>query len=142
MKDDDFGTVPRTISFYDLKHTPGAIGIMQRNDKKEVDALLWQFGFNTKVGIDLVECHHRALTTNQPIFGVRIEGVERHDKEWLSSGLASTEAQIEAVKDKTMRDELIKMNKTGSSDKTWCNEETAKAVVRSEKRNNITNGEK
>ena len=130
---ENYGTVPRSISFYDLKHTPGAIGIMTRNIKEEVDALLWQFGFDTKYGVDFVERTHRALTTNQPITGVRIEGVERQDREWLESGLASTEAKIESCKDKTLRDELLKLNKTGTSDKAMVDKSVAKNVIKNQK---------
>lgn len=132
---ENYSGVPRSLSFIDLaKSVPGSIAIMQRNDKKEVDNLLWQFGFDTFTGYEFVECNHRALTTNQPIFGVRIEGVERGDKEWLESGLASTDAKIESCKDKTLREELLKLNKTGCSDRSMVDESTAKNTIKNQKR--------
>ena len=131
---ENYSGVPRSLSFIDLaKSVPGSIAIMQRNDKKEVDNLLWQFGFDTFTGYEFVECNHRALTTNQPIFGVRIEGVERGDKEWLASGMASTDAKIESCKDKTLREELLKLNKTGSSDRAMVDQGAAKFAVKDQK---------
>ena len=127
--------VPRSISFYDLKCIPGAIGIMQRNNKDEIDNLLFQLGFDTRIGWELVECHHRPLTSNQAVFGFRVEGVERCDPAWIKSDNSSLEARIEAVEDKTLREALVEMNRTGSADKTWINEDAAKAVVRSEAKN-------
>ena len=126
---------PRAISFVDLKCIPGAIGIMERNDKKEVETLLEQLGYDVKLGYEINVCHHRALTTNQAVYGPRIEGYESCSDEWLNSGNASLEAKIEAAKDPHLREALVEMNRTGSADKTWSNKDTAKAVVRSEAKN-------
>ena len=126
---------PRAISFVDLKCIPGAIGIMERNNKKEIETLLEQLGFDIKLGYEINVCHHRALTTNQPVYGPRVEGYESCSDEWLDSGFASFEAKVEAVQDKSLRDALLEMSRTGSADKTWINEDTAKSVVRSEAKN-------
>lgn len=124
--------VPRSISFYDLKATPGAIGIMERNNKEEINNLLEQLGFDTRLGFEINVCQHRALTTNEVINGPRLDGYESLSKSWLESGNASMEAKLEAVKDKSLRDELLEMCKTGSSDKTWNNENTAKSVLKNQ----------
>ena len=126
---------PRVISFVDLKCIPGAIGIMERNDKKEVETLLEQLGYDIKLGYEINVCHHRVMTTNQPVYGPRVEGYESCSDDWLDSGFASMEARMEAVTDPHLRQALLEMCKTGSSDKTWTNEDTAKAVVRSESKN-------
>ena len=125
---------PRAISFVDLKRIPGAIGIMERNDKKEIETLLEQLGFDIKLGYEINVCHHRALTTNQPVYGPRIEGYESCSDEWLNSGFASLEARTEAVKDPSLRDALLEMCRTGSSDKTFQNEDIAKSVLKNQKK--------
>ena len=104
---------PRSLSFVDLASVPGAIGIMQRNNKQEVDNLLWQYGFDTKAGVQYLECLHRPLTadTNEPVKGILITGFERDDQEWLSGEFASFEAKLDACEDYELRDELLAMNK-------------------------------
>lgn len=124
--------VPRAISFVDLKCIPGAVGIMERNDEEEIKTLLEQLGFDVRLGYEINVCHHRALTTNEPIYGPRLEGYESISDEWIKSGNASLEARMEAVQDPTLRQALMEMCKTGSADKTWDNEDTAKAVLKSQ----------
>ena len=126
---------PRSLSFYDLKKcVPGAIGIMERNNEEEILNLLEQLGFDRKMGYEIEVCHHRALTTNEPVYGPRITGFESSSEEWIKSGKASAEAILDSCIDKTLRDELVKINRTGSSDKTFQNEETAKAVLKTQKK--------
>lgn len=127
-------TTPRSLSFVDLAKVPNGVQIMQRNNKEEIDNLLFQYGFDIKYGWELVECNHRPLTSNQAVYGFRVEGVERCDQEWLDSGFASLEARMEAVKDPTLRDALLELCKTGSADKTWTNEDTAKSVLKNQKK--------
>ena len=126
--------VPRSISFVDLKCIPGAIGIMERNDEEEIKTLLEQLGFDVRLGYEINVCHHRALTTNEAIYGPRIEGYESCSEDWINSGFASMEARMEAVTDPHLREALLEMCKTGSSDKTWSNEDTAKAVIQNQKK--------
>ena len=126
--------VPRAISFVDLKCIPGAIGIMERNDEEEIKTLLEQLGFDVRLGYEINVCHHRALTTNEAIYGPRIEGYESVSDEWLNSGNASIEARMEAVDDHSLRDTLVEMSRTGSADKVWTNEDSAKAVLKNQKK--------
>ena len=126
--------VPRSISFVDLKCIPGAIGIMERNDEEEIKTLLEQLGFDVRLGYEINVCHHRALTTNEAIYGPRIEGYESVSDEWLNSGNASIEARMEAVDDHSLRDTLVEMSRTGSADKVWTNEDSAKAVLKNQKK--------
>lgn len=127
-------TTPRSLSFVDVAKIPGGIAIMQKNNKEEIDNLLFQYGFDIKYGWELVECSHRPLTSNQAVFGFRVEGIERVDQEWLDSGFASMEARMEAVKDPHLRDALLEMCRTGSSDKTFQNEDIAKSVLKNQKK--------
>jgi hypothetical protein len=106
---------------------------MERNNEEEILNLLEQLGFDRVMGYEIEVCWHRALTTNEPIYGPRITGFESCSGEWLASGLASAEAILDSCTDKTLRDELVRMNKQGSCDKTWHNEQTAKSVIRQEK---------
>ena len=125
---------PRAVSFVDLAKIPGGIAIMQRNNKQEIDNLLEQLGFDLKLGWQLMECLHRPLTSNQAVFGFRVEGYESCSDEWINSGFASLEARMEAVKDPHLRDALLEMCRTGSSDKTFQNEDTAKSVLKNQKK--------
>lgn len=104
-------SVPRQLSIFDLKLIPGAVGIIQRNDKQEIDHLLYDLGFDVNYGYEYEESLHRPLTwkTNEPQMGVRIVGVERRDSEWITSDNASWEAKVDAVEDDAFRGELIEM---------------------------------
>lgn len=123
---------PRNLSFRDLAKVPNAVKIMQNGNKDELDNLLYQYGYDVRVGYEIENKYHRSLTSNEVVFGPYIMGFERQDKEWIESGFASLEAKIEAVKDPHLREDLVQMNRTGSSDKTFQNEDTAKAVLRNE----------
>lgn len=102
--------IPRSVSVFDLARQPGAVGVIQRNSKEEIDNLLWQLGFDTKYGYEFNDCWHRPLSakTNEPQYGVRIEGVERSDQEWLESPHSSWEAKTENI-DVSLRDDLISL---------------------------------
>ena len=126
--------VPRSISFVDLKCIPGAIGIMERNNEEEIKTLLEQLGFDMRLGYEVNVCHHRALTTNEPVYGPRVEGYESISDDWLKSGNASLEAKVEAVADPHLREALMEMSKTGTADKTFTNEDTARSVLKSQKK--------
>jgi len=123
---------PRNLSFRDLAKVPNAVKIMQNGNKDELDNLLYQYGYDVRVGYEIENKYHRPLTSNEVVFGPYIMGFERQDKEWIESGFASLEAKIEAIKDPHLREDLVQMNRTGSSDKTFQNEDTAKAVLRNE----------
>ena len=124
---------PRNISFTDLAKIPGSIGIMERNNKEEINQLLSQLGFDVRLGYEINICHHRALTTNQAVYGPRIEGYESTSEEWLNSGNASLEAKMEACTDPTLRDALLEMCRTGSSDKTFQNKNVAKNALKNQR---------
>jgi hypothetical protein len=62
-----------------------------------------------------------------------VEGWELTTPEWINSGNASLEARIESCKDKTLREELLRMNKTGTSDRAMTDERVAKNVIKNQK---------
>lgn len=102
---------PRSLSFYDLKKCiPGSVGIMERNNKEEILDLLEKLGFDRKMGYEIEVCLHRALTTNQPIYGPRITGFECSSKEWKNSEHCSWENKIEEI-DEYLKDDLEAMSK-------------------------------
>ena len=125
-------TVPRSLSFVDIAKIPNGVAIMQRNNKDEIDNLLFQLGFDTRIGWELVECHHRPLTSNKAVFGFRVEGVERCDPAWVNSDNSSLESRIENVADPHLREALMEMSKTGTADKAFTNEDTARSVLKSQ----------
>lgn len=125
---------PRSLSVFDLLKIPGASGVIQRNNKNEIDSLLLQLGFDVKLGYQMVHCLHRPLTSNKPVDGIRVEGWELMTPEWLASGNASVEARMESCTDYTLREELLKLNKTGCSDRSMTDEGVAKSVTKKEKR--------
>lgn len=104
--------IPRNVSVFDLAKVPSAVGIIQRNCKEEIDELLWQIGFDPKLGYELNACLHRPLTakTNEPVYGIRVEGWERSDPEFMKSGFASWENKLEQL-DPHLRDDLMSLSK-------------------------------
>ena len=125
---------PRNLSFSDLAKVPNAVKIMQNGKKEEIDNLLYQYGYDIKVGYEIEDKYHRSLTSNEIVFGAYIMGYERQDRDWLDSGFASMDARLEAVDDHSLRDTLVEMSRTGSADKVWTNEDSAKAVLKSQKK--------
>lgn len=125
---------PRNLSFSDLAKVPNAIKIMQNGNKEEIDNLLYQYGYDVRVGYEIEDKYHRSLTSNEVVYGPYIMGYERQDQEWIKSGNASLEARMEAVKDPHLRDALLEMCRTGSSDKTFQNEDVAKSVLKNQKK--------
>jgi hypothetical protein len=125
----------RAISLFDLKKVPGAVGIIQRNNKKEVEALLNQYGFDVDAGYEFEDCWHRPLTQvgNQAVYGVRIVGLERTDPSWIKSGNASWEARVEALSDPELRADLKKMGRVSCEDRAFTDEEAAKQFIKKEK---------
>lgn len=74
------------------------------------------------LGVDVSErvwirpkTRHRALTSQEPVYDYRYEGYERTDKEHLSSGRASMEAQMFASNMKDMS-EVAENLKQGGGD--------------------------
>lgn len=126
--------VSRNISFYLLMQDEKAKKVIESGDEEAFKKILFAWGIDTEDHYEIVSCEHRPLE-NQPLVfnGPMVKGSERLDLDWLNSGYASWEARVEAIDDSAMRADLKEMGKTGSSDKVWLNEDTAKAVAKNER---------
>lgn len=131
--------VQRAISTYDLLCYKEAKDAVQKEDKIELEKILYALGLDISEPYELEVVSHRPLMKkdNEPWYGPRYVGNERQDKAYLDSGNSTWENKIDACRDPELRAELINMNKTGTSDKVWLNEETAKAVVKNERSKGI-----
>lgn len=87
----------------------------ENTNKEDLDKLLWNLGMDVEKGYEWNHCLHRALSTNIPQDGYRIEGYERLDPIWINSGYASLDAVIASSKDESLRFELRSMNPHGST---------------------------
>lgn len=101
------------LSFHDLNLVDGFKEAHDSQNKKVFEAILQTNGFEVVSGYELVACNHRTIN-NIEYYGIRVEGFERTDKQWLDTGCASMEAQIEASKDKSLRHTLRAMNYQGT----------------------------
>ena len=106
-------------SFYDLMQNEEFKSSVVNEDKKKMEELLFSIGFDISQGYDLVSVLHRPETTKEPWMGVRVEGFEREDKDWLGSPYASLEAHIAACPDASKRVHLAMLNPRGSVDNLW-----------------------
>ena len=80
------------------------------NNTKVMEEVLWELGLDTSQPYVFNECLHRALTTNIPVQGVRIEGYARSDKEWLNDKYVPVEDIAYGMKDKSFGRELNSLN--------------------------------
>jgi len=101
-------------SFYDLMQNAEFKKAVVEEDKKKMEELLFSIGFDVEQGYDLVSVLHRPETTKQPWMGLRAEGYEREDKDWLDSPYASLEAHIAACPDASKRVHLAMLNPRGA----------------------------
>lgn len=101
------------LSFHDLNLVDGFKEAHDSQNLKVFESILQTNGFDVSLGYELVACNHRTIN-NIEYYGIRVEGFERTDKAWLSTGCASLEAQIEATKDKTLRHTLRTMSYQGT----------------------------
>lgn len=101
-------------SFYDLMQNEEFKSSVVNEDKKKMEELLFSIGFDIEQGYDLVSVLHRPETTKQPWMGVRVEGYEREDKDWLSGPYSTLEAHIAACPDASKRVALQMLNPRGA----------------------------
>lgn len=76
--------------------------------------LLWKNGVNINKPITCRWCYHRNLQ-NRVVYDKRIDFFERTDKPWLKSGASSLEAFIDSCDDKSMQNDLKRMQREGFS---------------------------
>jgi len=98
------------LSFYDLLMVDDFKEAMDTDNKKILEAILYANGMDIYLGYEFIACKHRTINKIE-YDGIRVQGFERLDKEWLGTGAASREAEIEAVSDIHLRHELRKMSR-------------------------------
>ena len=112
MQGDYLFKVPVYASEADLSDPNLAYAI----ERVGLDTVLHEaFGFdkNQTVGesagdfYEVIECEHRQrLHPFAIVKGKRYSGIERTDKDWINSGMASQEAKLSAKNDKSLLSEL------------------------------------
>lgn len=106
------------LSFHDLMMVDGFKEALETDNKKILEAILYTNGMDTRLGYEFVACKHRTINKIE-YDGIRVEGFERIDKAWIATGVASPEAQIEAIPDIHLRAELRKMGKQRTQDRAF-----------------------
>jgi hypothetical protein len=101
-----------SLSFADLGKIDGFLKAYDHQDREKVSDILYTNGFNVDRGYGFTHCIHRTLQ-NKIYTGLRVDGFERTDPEWIASGCASMDARIKAVQDIHLRHELRKMTAAG-----------------------------
>jgi len=126
--------INKNISFYILMKYPPFKKAVEENDKETFEKIIYDAGIDTSLPYDVETVSHRPYEDKPFVFtGPLVQGVERVDSDWLKSELCSWENKRSCIKDPELRAELAQIGRTGCADKTWQNEETAKAVLKQEK---------
>lgn len=106
-------SVYHNVSFYDLLQYPLFKMAAKQDDKELMKKIFHEAGIDTSKEFELVEVLHRPVTSKEPWYGLRVEGFERLDKEYLASGLASFEAKT-YTKDASLRLDLLRLDPRNS----------------------------
>lgn len=108
------------LSFDDLYKVSGfveAVRALSTDNDAPIKAILFTNGMDVTQPVTYATNTHRTLTGKQ-YTGIRVEGMERTDPDWIASGCASMEAKIEAgTDDITLRQVLRRMKYEGIQDK-------------------------
>ena len=108
--------VPYSLSFYDLLQYPLFKMAAKQNDEGLMKEVFYQAGMDTSKEFELVEVLHRPVSSKEPWFGLRVQGEERLDKEWLSAGCASFEAKT-YTPDASLRQVLNQLDPRNAANK-------------------------
>jgi hypothetical protein len=87
-----------------------------QSDERTLSLALFSSGMDIKKGYTYEVCEHRPLSQNQAVFSGVYIGNERTDDEWLRSGNASLEVQIE-TSDPALRAELSDIARVAKTNK-------------------------
>lgn len=98
-----------SLSFYDLLQYPLFKMAAKQDDKELMKKIFHEAGIDTSKEFELVEVLHRPTTSKEPWFGLRVQGEERLDREWLEGGIASFEARTYTT-DASLRAELLSLD--------------------------------
>ena len=99
------------ISSTDLMLAPEWLDVKDNEDER--NKFLWNVGFDTSEGIEVLFCEHRNRR-NVLVEADIYLGVERSDSLWLNSGYASLDNRL-AHMDKELSKDLQGMSKEGHS---------------------------
>lgn len=101
----------RAVSLSDLITTKEWIEAEESNDVKAKNKILWICGIDVEneYGVEEELVEHRNWQ-NQVVKCIRFVGVERTDREWLRSGLASMEGHM-APASNDVRKDMIQMSR-------------------------------
>lgn len=108
--------VPYSLSFYDLLCYPLFKMAAKQDDKELMKKIFHEAGIDTSKEFELVEVLHRPVTSKEPWFGLRVQGDERLDREWLEGGIASFEARTYTT-DASLRAELLSLDPRNAANK-------------------------
>jgi hypothetical protein len=92
------------------------------NDEKVMKDIFYAGGIDTSQEFKIREVLHRPCTSNEPWFGLRVEGLERLDQEWRHSGSCSLEAYLYS-EDQSLTDELNSLDPWKSKNRSLYEEE-------------------
>lgn len=109
-------SVPYSLSFYDLLQYPLFKMAAKQDDKELMKKIFHEAGIDTSREFELVEVLHRPVTSKEPWFGLRVQGDERLDREWLEGGVASFEARTYTT-DASLRAELLSLDPRNAANK-------------------------
>lgn len=104
----------RSVSLFDIMNDKKGREIVLSGNKEKLYELLYDLGMDTKLfEVEEHLCSHRPLTKEdkEPWFGTLYKGDERKDRQWIESGNASFEAEVEATGDVSLQRELAAMSR-------------------------------
>lgn len=103
------------ISLSDLLLIDNFAEIYGKEDKEAIKKVLYNNGMDISQGFDELVCTHRNLRGNV-VSCMMFQGYERCDREWLKSGAASWEAQLEACDPQTRIDLKVMGNRASPTE--------------------------
>lgn len=109
-------SVPYSLSFYDLLCYPLFKMAAKQDDKGLMKTIFYEAGIDTSKEFELLEVLHRPVTSKEPWFGLRVQGDERLDREWLEGGCASFEAKT-YTPDASLRNALAALDPRNAANK-------------------------
>lgn len=126
--------IDKQLSFHLLMQHPPFAQAVKEDDKEVFEQIIYEAGIDTSLPYEVISVEHRPYPNKPFVFnGPCIIATERSDKEWLNGDLASWDAKREAIRDPSMRSELLNIGREGGSDKVFTNEDTARNYIRNEK---------
>lgn len=98
------------LSMADLALIDGFLETYGAGDKKGIDEVLYTNGMDVSKEVEEIYCTHRTLQ-GKIFTGIRYEGFERSDPEWLKNPACSWENKVAACDDPHLRIQLGAMGK-------------------------------